>query len=623
MSTTPESAALCAFLAAPSPHGALLIRSARPGPVRQAIETLIRDTVQDSGGSVVRLPALVSADALGPALDVVESLAQRRPVYSPGWILQNRGATVFISMAERLEPAVAGELARALDAQDLRLVMFDESLADEPGVTGALFDRASLVLDQTRLIEDQQTPDSWLESQRQLTSDWQRHLAGPSRCSLSDDQMRRIGALSIALGIQSLRPMLVVSRLAVDLARSQSPKKRTVDDGSLDQAIVAALLPHARHWPQQAPEESPESAQSTESDPPADDTPEPETQPDPPSESAPPQPTDDQTPAQPTEQDEQAIEAALVDLQRGLLSAAIQRVRRLPSGQLTRREGGRAGLKAWHLSRGRRVRVKSWMRGQSLRQLAWVKTLERALPLQGLRRVGLSPAEQASQLLTPSEHSEHSERPGALVLLPSDLRVWQRQHRRPLTTIFLVDASGSMAATRLAEAKGAAQALLAECYVRRDQVALLSFGGRGVRINLPPTRSLVAAKRALMALPGGGASPVAAGLQAVMRLLERLARDGEDAALVVLSDGRANLCLDGTVDRALATSQAHQAASALIDRTSKSLWIDTSPRPEQAARALAQAMSAAYYPLPFASASQIHALVSSAMQAPTVAGSVS
>ena len=620
MSTTPESAALCAFLAAPSPYGALLIRSARPGPVRQVIETLIRDSVQDSGGSVVRLPALVSADALGPALDVVESLAQRGPVYSPGWIMQNKGATVFISMAERLEPAVAGELARALDAQDLRLVMFDESLPDEPGVTGALFDRASLVLDQTRLIEDQKTPDSWLESQRQLTSDWRPHLAGPSRCSLSDDQMRRIAALSLALGIQSLRPMLVVSRLAVDLARSQSPKKRTVDESSLDHAIVAALLPHARHWPQQTPEESSEPDQSTESDPPADDTPEPEPQPDQPSESASPQTTDDQTPAQPTEQDEQAIEAALVDLQRGLLSAAIQRVGRLPPGQLTRREGGRAGLKAWHLSRGRRVRVKSWMRGQSLRQLAWVKTLERALPLQALRRGGLSPAEQASKLLAPSEHSE---RPGALVLMPSDLRVWQRQHRRPLTTIFLVDASGSMAATRLAEAKGAAQALLAECYVRRDQVALLSFGGRGVRINLPPTRSLVAAKRALMALPGGGASPVAAGLQAVMRLLERLARDGEDAALVVLSDGRANLCLDGTVDRALATSQAHQAASALIDRTSKSLWIDTSPRPEQAARALAQAMSAAYYPLPFASASQIHALVSSAMQAPTVAGSVS
>ena len=103
----------------------------------------------------------------------------------------------------------------------------------------------------------------------------------------------------------------------------------------------------------------------------------------------------------------------------------------------------------------------AWKRGQPARQLAWVKVLERALPLQEMRH-----------RVSPSEDR--------LLLMPSDLRIWRRQHRRPLTTIFLVDASGSMAATRLAEAKGAVQALLAECYVRRDQVALLSFGGQGV-----------------------------------------------------------------------------------------------------------------------------------------------
>ena len=118
---------------------------------------------------------------------------------------------------------------------------------------------------------------------------------------------------------------------------------------------------------------------------------------------------------------------------------------------LARREGGRAGQRSWHPSRGRRLRVMAWKRGQPARQLAWVKVLERALPLQAMR-----------QRVSPSEDR--------LLLMPSDLRIWRRQHRRPLTTIFLVDASGSMAATRLAEAKGAVQALLAECYVRRDQV---------------------------------------------------------------------------------------------------------------------------------------------------------
>jgi magnesium chelatase subunit D len=246
----------------------------------------------------------------------------------------------------------------------------------------------------------------------------------------------------------------------------------------------------------------------------------------------------------------------------------------------------------------------AWKRGQPARQLAWVKVLERALPLQEMRH-----------RVSPSEDR--------LLLMPSDLRIWRRQHRRPLTTIFLVDASGSMAATRLAEAKGAVQALLAECYVRRDQVALLSFGGQGVRVNLPPTRSLVAAKRALTALPGGGASPVAAGLQAVIRWVDRLAQQGEDAAVVVLSDGRANVCLDGEVNRALAGQQAEQAARALGLQTLRAIWIDASPRPEQAAQVLAHAMSAAYYPLPFASAGQIHGLVSSAMKSTTGRESVS
>ncbi len=608
---TPESLALCAFLAQPARYGGMLIRSARPGPVRQAFEALLKTMVNasetTSGLRLARLPASTPSEALRPSLDVVQTLATRAPIYDPGWIECHRDCIVLVSMAERIEPALAQELAQALDQRRLLLVLLDESVEDEPGVPSILFDRMPLVMVQDRLLPPEQSADEWGRQLEQVIQAWP--VSANGRLDLSSDQWRRLAAIASVLDVPSLRPLMATGRLAIDLARQASPRARKVSDERVDQALVASLFPHARRWPEQLPEQTADDQQpSAEASEPNDqghsqnESQETDQAP------APPQGALEQSSAdhqdRQDQQDQQAVEAALVDLQRGLLGVhGMDRMRPVRSG-LARREGGRAGQRSWHPSRGRRLRVTAWKRGQPARQLAWVKVLERALPLQDMRR-----------RVSPSEDR--------LLLMPSDLRIWRRQHRRPLTTIFLVDASGSMAATRLAEAKGAVQALLAECYVRRDQVALLSFGGQGVRVNLPPTRSLVAAKRALTALPGGGASPVAAGLQAVIRWVDRLAQQGEDAAVVVLSDGRANVCLDGEVNRALAGQQAERAARALGLQTLRSIWIDASPRPEQAAQVLAHAMSAAYYPLPFASASQIHGLVSSAMKSTTGLESVS
>jgi len=599
---TPESLALCAFLAQPARYGGILIRSARPGPVRQAFEALLRRMVNvsdtASGLRLARLPASTPSETLRPSLDVVQTLAAREPIYDPGWIDCHRDCIVLVSMAERIEPALAQELAQALDQRRLLLVLLEESVGDEPGVPPILFDRMPLVVVQDRLLPPEQSTDEWVRQLEQVIQAWP--VSAHGRLELSSDQWRRLAAIASVLDIPSLRPPLATGRLAIDLTRQASPRARKVSDERVDQALVAGLVPHARRWPEQVPDQGNDdqqpSAEASESDDPghSHDQPQETDQSQAPVQGALEQSSTDHQNQQ-DHHDQQAVEAALVDLQRGLLGAHGMDPRRpMRSGQ-ARREGGRAGQRSWHPSRGRRLRVTAWKRGQPARQLAWVKVLERALPLQDMRR-----------RVSPSEDR--------LLLMPSDLRIWRRQHRRPLTTIFLVDASGSMAATRLAEAKGAVQTLLAECYVRRDQVALMSFGGQGVRVNLPPTRSLVAAKRALTALPGGGASPVAAGLQAVIRLVDRLAQQGEDATIVVLSDGRANVCLDGEVNRTLAGQQAERAARALASQALRAIWIDASPRPEQAAQVLAHAMAADYYPLPFASASQIHGLVSSVMK---------
>jgi len=101
-----------------------------------------------------------------------------------------------------------------------------------------------------------------------------------------------------------------------------------------------------------------------------------------------------------------------------------------------------------------------------------------------------------------------------VIVRPADIHLSRYETRRDRLLIFTVDASGSAALARLAEAKGAVELLLAQAYARRDQVALVAFRGDGAETLLPPTRSLVQAKRRLAGLPGGGGTPLAAGLLA-------------------------------------------------------------------------------------------------------------
>ena len=179
-----------------------------------------------------------------------------------------------------------------------------------------------------------------------------------------------------------------------------------------------------------------------------------------------------------------------------------------------------------------------------------------------------------------------------------------KRYREPSdrVLIFAVDASGSAAFARLAEAKGAVELLLAECYVRRDRVAVLAFRGSGAELLLPPTRSLARAKRSLGALPGGGGTPLASGIAAAADLASQLTRGGDSATVVLLTDGRANIARDGSPGRAQAQQDALAAAQRFRAEGLSALLIDTSPQPSDPARALADAMDAAYLPLPHAGA---------------------
>lgn len=194
---------------------------------------------------------------------------------------------------------------------------------------------------------------------------------------------------------------------------------------------------------------------------------------------------------------------------------------------------------------------------------------------------------------------------------PSDFRVIRYKQRARATAIFVVDASGSSALHRLAEAKGAVELLLAECYIRRDRVALIAFRGVGAELLLPPTRSLARARRSLAVLPGGGGTPLASGIDAATALADNERRRGGYAAIVLLTDGRANVARDGTTGRQRGRADGLSAARAFRAASLSALLIDTSPRPQPEARLLADEMNAIYLPLPSADA----AIISQAVRA--------
>jgi magnesium chelatase subunit D len=129
-----------------------------------------------------------------------------------------------------------------------------------------------------------------------------------------------------------------------------------------------------------------------------------------------------------------------------------------------------------------------------------------------------------------------------LRLRREDLREARREGREGNLILFLVDASGSMAArARMGAVKGAVLSLLLDAYQRRDKVGMITFRGSAARVLLPPTSSVEAAAARLAELPTGGRTPLAAGLLRAHEVLrtERLRDPDRRPLLVVVTDGRA------------------------------------------------------------------------------------
>jgi magnesium chelatase subunit D len=576
--------------------GALL--RVRPGPHLDAWLAGLRAALP-AATPIRRIPAHVDPARLAGETDVLSTLATGERTARPGLLAEADGGVLVVPMAERMDPGVAALLAEAVDtgrvapreaglapeAARVALILLDESRPDERGAPQLLAERVGVHLH----LE----PRSGAIDARRGTYTLPRAPAREDvmaardrlpRVRASGEQEEALVHCAAGLGIDTLRPAQRALRAA--RARAALRGRERIDDEDVAVATALVLLPRATRLP--AP-------------PPVDDE---ELPPDAP---PPPPPGDDDAPPEGDDADDRPVGR--------LADRIVQAVRaRLPDDLPETEPGtgfggaGRRGALIRQLHHGHRVGARP---GDPRRggRVDLAASLRAAAPWQEVRRERAGRASQtdgyeAAARMGAGEASRARRR---LHVEKDDLHIQIRARRAATATVFIVDASGSQALNRLAEVKGAVELFLADSYVRREQVALVTFRGREAELALPATRSLVRARRALAGMIGGGGTPLARGLMEGLRTGIRLRSDAVAPRLVVMTDGRPNVDKEGEGGRARAREDALAAARVIRSHGFPGLVLDTSPRGERFAGELAGAMGAPHLHLPRADARRVRA----------------
>ena len=203
-----------------------------------------------------------------------------------------------------------------------------------------------------------------------------------------------------------------------------------------------------------------------------------------------------------------------------------------------RKGSGRRLMTKTKDTRGRMIRA--YQDEHALEDLALVDTLRAAAPYQRLRAATKT---EQGKLSTQSQQLKHQGGKGlSIVIKPQDYRRKAREKRIGAYQLFVVDASGSMAARHRMEAtKAAILSLLRDSYIHRDSVGLIAFRKESAEVLLPFTRSVERAERLLASMPTGGKTPLAHGLRMAYTMCDRLLRAhrAERIQIICITDGRA------------------------------------------------------------------------------------
>ena len=531
--------------------------------------------LQALGLPVMRMPHHIDQERMLGGIDLSVTLAQGRVVEQIGLLAQANEGVVVVPMSEKLSPQTLAMLLQAQDqgqvhalaigathASRFGLVALDESQEDEPGAASKLKERLALWID----IDEVDITKSQGKIEALSVQELAEVRSLLLKIQATDAQMRALCEVAFALGIDSMRAPLLTLRMACVHAAIHD--REFLEEEDLRIAAQMVLSPRATRMPSNQDAESapppepppPPDASNTEQDAAQEDTPSPPA-------------------TEPESLEDTILAAALASLPPKLLDQLLLGA----SKAKPQSSSGNSGQAQMSRQRGRPLSPRLG-RPTSGARLHLLATLRAAAPKQKLR----------------TKHAGQK-----IAIRTEDFYIQRFAHKAASCIIVAMDASGSAALARLAEAKGAVEILLQQSYARRDSVCVIAFRGAQAQTLLPATRSLVRAKKALAGLPGGGGTPIALALKHATEQAQALQRQGITPLLVMLSDGKANVTIDGVGGRTQAQADALQWAKQWANHGFTSLWIDTALQPTGQAQELANVMQARYLPMPYVASQRL------------------
>jgi magnesium chelatase subunit D len=486
---------------------------------------------------LVELPVGASTDRLAGTLDIERALSEGRKAFEPGLLAAAHRGILYVDevnlLSDHLVDLLLDVAAMGVNHVERegvsvrhpsRFILVGTMNPEEGELRPQLLDRFGITVEVSgspdpadrvevvrRRLRYEAAPEvftgAWSAADEDLAASVESARMRLPEVGLDEDILFRISTLCAELGVDGLRGDLVTAKTARALAAWDARDQVLIDD--VKRAAVLALSHRRRRGPFEQPGLDPEELENAFSEDP--DPPD-----DPDGATSPPATSEDNGEVSSNVQDSEPTEARTGAGERSYAASEPFRPVRLAAS-----EKGKGG------PLGRRSRIE----GESGHPVG-----DRE-PGGYTKDVALAATVRAA---APHQRSRAREGPG-LVVRPGDLRQNIREGREGNLILFLVDASGSMAARRrMSAVKGAVLSLLNDAYQRRDKVALISFRGEGASILLPPTASVGLAASRLEDLPTGGRTPLAAGIEKAAEVLRREElRDRERRPLLVLlTDGR-------------------------------------------------------------------------------------